>query len=160
MAQSFVLRTADMLRASFACALASTLVLAGVLGGCSGPGLEPPSSAAGFAPSSPVKDDDGNAGAPTKPPGTAPSPGAGAMPMPAPAPIEPGEGEQCSPDCGLRSCGSDGCGGSCGTCASGSLCGADGQCGCSTDCDAGECADDAGCGDECDACSRPVDAGL
>jgi hypothetical protein len=39
----------------------------------------------------------------------------------------------CAPACGGRSCGSDGCGGSCGSCADGDLCSADGQCISSTD---------------------------
>lgn len=35
----------------------------------------------------------------------------------------------CVPDCSTRSCGDDGCGGSCGTCGSGQLCEPDGTCG-------------------------------
>ncbi|MFT7624667.1 MAG: hypothetical protein ACI9WU_003856, partial [Myxococcota bacterium] len=34
----------------------------------------------------------------------------------------------CSPNCAGKTCGDDGCGGSCGTCADGQTCGGDGQC--------------------------------
>ena len=34
----------------------------------------------------------------------------------------------CTPDCGGKTCGDDGCGGSCGTCAAGETCGAGGTC--------------------------------
>ncbi len=42
--------------------------------------------------------------------------------------------EACTPSCSGRVCGSDGCGGSCGTCATGA-CNASGQCECQTDTD-------------------------
>jgi hypothetical protein len=34
----------------------------------------------------------------------------------------------CTPSCGTKVCGGDGCGGSCGTCAGGQTCGSDGTC--------------------------------
>ena len=41
-------------------------------------------------------------------------------------------GVACTPSCGGKQCGGDGCGGTCGTCASGQLCGASGTCAAST----------------------------
>jgi len=136
-----------MLRAPLALALAWILLISGALGGCTGPGLEPPHAALA-APKSPAKDTGANAGAAAKPPTRPMTPGAMSPPVPAES---AGDDDQCTPECGQRSCGSDGCGGSCGACAGGSVCGADGQC---------ECDDDAGCGDECDACAAPADAGV
>jgi C1A family cysteine protease len=37
-------------------------------------------------------------------------------------------GSGCTPNCGGKTCGSDGCGGSCGSCSSGQTCNASGQC--------------------------------
>jgi hypothetical protein len=69
----------------------------------------------------------------------------------APAPTE------CTPDCGTRTCGADGCGGSCGACALGEVCGVTGAClpACTPDCTTMTCGDD-GCGGSCGACSAPT----
>lgn len=57
----------------------------------------------------------------------------------------------CLPACEDKSCGEDGCGGSCGTCGAQSVC-ADGVCGpCTADCEGRECGSD-GCGSSCGAC--------
>lgn len=56
----------------------------------------------------------------------------------------------CVPDCEDRVCGSDGCGGSCGTCAGGAACDDQGLC-CIPNCEGQECGDD-GCGGSCGAC--------
>lgn len=42
--------------------------------------------------------------------------------------VGPGEDVVCVPECGRRQCGSDGCGGTCGTCSRGAVCTADGFC--------------------------------
>ena len=65
-------------------------------------------------------------------------------------PVESPRQRQCLPQCGERTCGSDDCGGSCGTCADGRTC-VVGQCICSPDCDRHECGDD-GCGGSCGRC--------
>ena len=63
--------------------------------------------------------------------------------------------EGCTPECTGKSCGSDGCGGSCGTCPDGGACDA-GVCGgCVPECGDAECGPD-GCGGSCGLC----DAGL
>ncbi len=54
---------------------------------------------------------------------------------------------RCVPACDGRACGDDGCGGSCGACAPGFACGADGRCACAgTACGAQACC---GAGDQC-----------
>jgi hypothetical protein len=57
----------------------------------------------------------------------------------------------CAPSCGGKVCGSDGCDGSCGTCASGT-CNSSGQCGCTPSCSGKQCGPD-GCGGTCGTCS-------
>ena len=57
----------------------------------------------------------------------------------------------CQPDCTDRHCGSDGCGGLCGTCSIGQECSPNGQCGCEPDCTLEQCGDD-GCGGLCGTC--------
>ncbi len=58
----------------------------------------------------------------------------------------------CTPDCFLKECGDDGCGGSCGTCPAGKTCDAFGQCvGCTPSCAGMQCGDD-GCGGSCGTC--------
>ena len=44
------------------------------------------------------------------------------------------ECEFCTPSCGTRQCGSNGCGGTCGTCPSGEVCGSAGMCEVDNDC--------------------------
>ena len=64
----------------------------------------------------------------------------------------------CQPNCEGKECGDDGCGGSCGACADGEECSADGQCvPCQPKCDGKECGDD-GCGGTCGDCptDKPV----
>ena len=58
----------------------------------------------------------------------------------------------CTPACSGRECGSDGCGGSCGTCPGGAPCKADGTCTCTPDCTGKACGDD-GCGGSCGDCA-------
>jgi hypothetical protein len=63
----------------------------------------------------------------------------------------------CFPSCAGKSCGSDGCGGSCGTCASGESC-QSGQCipgGCTSQCSGKECGSD-GCGGVCGSCGSEM----
>jgi len=64
----------------------------------------------------------------------------------------------CQVDCVSRSCGDDGCGGSCGTCAAG-VC-QSGQCvtTCAPDCTGKACGDD-GCGGSCGACAGVCQSG-
>ncbi len=64
----------------------------------------------------------------------------------------------CQPLCNGKQCGDDGCGGSCGTCPTGSGCSAEGECisGCMPNCAGKVCGDD-GCGGSCGTC--PTDAG-
>ena len=57
----------------------------------------------------------------------------------------------CIPDCTERECGPDGCGGTCGQCAEGALCLADGTCLCMPDCKGKECGND-GCDGNCGEC--------
>ncbi len=59
----------------------------------------------------------------------------------------------CTPDCGARECGADGCGGSCGTCDKGATCRA-GECvlqTCEPACEGKKCGSD-GCGGSCGIC--------
>ena len=59
----------------------------------------------------------------------------------------------CEADCQGKSCGDDGCGGTCGTCAGGENCNAAGQCeACVPACNGKECGAD-GCGGSCGACA-------
>ena len=61
---------------------------------------------------------------------------------------------ECTPACDGKACGDDGCGGSCGECAEGEACTADGACDalCIPDCSASTCGDD-GCGGSCGDCA-------
>ncbi|MBM4395068.1 MAG: hypothetical protein FJ087_05205 [Deltaproteobacteria bacterium] len=62
----------------------------------------------------------------------------------------------CVPRCSNRECGSDGCGGSCGTCGTGQVCQAtekgDRKC-CTPQCEGKNCGDD-GCGGSCGTCEE------
>lgn len=61
-------------------------------------------------------------------------------------------GCQCAPDCsGGKNCGSNGCSGSCGSCAPGSTCNG-GHCSCTPNCAGKQCGDN-GCGGSCGSCS-------
>jgi hypothetical protein len=60
--------------------------------------------------------------------------------------------EQCVPNCGGKSCGDDGCGGTCGTCTGGDKCSSSGQCVCTPSCSGKTCGDN-GCGGSCGTCS-------
>lgn len=58
----------------------------------------------------------------------------------------------CKGDCKGKTCGDDGCGGSCGTCATGKVCeNATGTCKCQPQCDGKSCGPD-GCGGTCGVC--------
>lgn len=57
----------------------------------------------------------------------------------------------CTPQCAGKMCGSDGCGGTCGTCASGQMCSLNSQCACVPACAGKQCGPD-GCGGTCGAC--------
>jgi hypothetical protein len=57
----------------------------------------------------------------------------------------------CEPACTGRQCGSDGCGGICGSCAPPDVCDAMGVCECPADCTGLECGSD-GCGGSCGTC--------
>lgn len=61
----------------------------------------------------------------------------------------------CVPQCSGKACGEDGCGGTCGTCAEGSSCTAEGQCVavCQPNCANKACGGD-GCGGSCGACAE------
>jgi hypothetical protein len=61
----------------------------------------------------------------------------------------------CIPSCQERECGDDGCGGTCGDCASGDYC-ADGKCLCHPECDNTECGTD-GCSGVCGECADAND---
>jgi hypothetical protein len=63
-------------------------------------------------------------------------------------------GTSCTPSCGSKICGDDGCGGSCGTCASGKSCTSAGQCvaACTPSCSGKSCGSD-GCGGTCGTCA-------
>ncbi|MCA9647616.1 MAG: hypothetical protein H6718_19250 [Polyangiaceae bacterium] len=59
---------------------------------------------------------------------------------------------QCNPDCsGGRNCGSNGCGGVCGTCSGNSTC-SSGHCTCTPSCAGKQCGDN-GCGGDCGPCT-------
>ena len=61
----------------------------------------------------------------------------------------------CAPQCEGRSCGDDGCGGSCGQCQGGSMCNDVGQCintGCESECGGLSCGPDPRCGVSCGVC--------
>lgn len=58
----------------------------------------------------------------------------------------------CQPSCAAKECGTNGCGGSCGTCPQGSVCSDQGSCVCVPQCQGKECGGD-GCGGECGQCS-------
>jgi uncharacterized protein YkwD len=60
----------------------------------------------------------------------------------------------CTPSCGARECGDDGCGGSCGACGAGETCNASGACvaSCMPSCSGRACGDD-GCGGSCGTCA-------
>jgi hypothetical protein len=63
----------------------------------------------------------------------------------------------CNPACSGKQCGDDGCGGSCGSCSSGTSCSASGTCvaptpSCTPACSGKQCGDD-GCGGSCGSCS-------
>ncbi len=57
----------------------------------------------------------------------------------------------CVPACDGKACGSDGCGGSCGSCEDDQSCTLQGQCVCQPDCAGKQCGDD-GCGGSCGSC--------
>lgn len=60
----------------------------------------------------------------------------------------------CTPSCGDRECGGNGCGGSCGSCGLGTTC--DGsRCVCKPSCEDKQCGDD-GCGGSCGSCQDPM----
>ena len=65
-----------------------------------------------------------------------------------------GDGAACTPSCGTKVCGTDGCGGSCGSCAAGKSCNTAGQCvaGCTPNCVGKECGSN-GCGGSCGSCN-------
>ncbi len=83
-----------------------------------------------------------------------PACGGGASTEPADGGLDADGG--CAPDCALRECGDDGCGGSCGGCDAdaGEVCvEASGQCvACTPDCTGLECGLDPVCGSACGAC--------
>jgi len=58
----------------------------------------------------------------------------------------------CTPQCSGKNCGSDGCGGTCGTCTSGQTCSLSSQCGCAPQCAGKRCGPDA-CGGSCGMCA-------
>ncbi len=65
--------------------------------------------------------------------------------------------EACTPSCAGKTCGADGCGGSCGDCEAGARCGAQGACvACTPSCEGKTCGDD-GCGGSCGVCPTPTD---
>jgi len=57
----------------------------------------------------------------------------------------------CTPACTGKTCGPDGCGGSCGTCTAPSTCGSSGTCVCTPACSGKSCGPD-GCGGSCGTC--------
>jgi hypothetical protein len=63
------------------------------------------------------------------------------------------QSSSCTPACGSKVCGSDGCGGSCGTCPTGQSCSSAGQCTstCTPACGSKVCGSD-GCGGSCGTC--------
>ena len=66
-----------------------------------------------------------------------------------------GDGKTCTtcvPTCAGKKCGSDGCGGQCGTCSASTACNGGGQCVCQPACAGKQCGGD-GCGGSCGSCS-------
>ncbi len=64
----------------------------------------------------------------------------------------------CLPSCSGRTCGDDGCGGSCGSCSQALTCTPDGQCiqaTCTPDCVGAACGDD-GCSGSCGTCAKTL----
>ncbi|HEY2732946.1 MAG TPA: DUF4215 domain-containing protein, partial [Polyangiales bacterium] len=62
----------------------------------------------------------------------------------------------CAPSCSGKQCGSDGCGGTCGTCTTaGTSCNASGQCACVPNCSGKQCGSD-GCGGTCGTCGSSL----
>ena len=59
--------------------------------------------------------------------------------------------QECTPECEGLQCGSDGCGGICGTCPAGFECDVHGYCLCAPQCDGKACGPD-GCGGQCGFC--------
>jgi DNA-binding beta-propeller fold protein YncE/predicted outer membrane lipoprotein len=57
----------------------------------------------------------------------------------------------CTRSCSGKQCGSDGCGGSCGSCSGNRTCNGQGQCVCNPNCRGKTCGDD-GCGGSCGSC--------
>ena len=57
----------------------------------------------------------------------------------------------CTPRCSGKTCGDDGCGGTCGTCAAGTRCSSAGTCACTPSCSNRVCGAD-GCGGTCGTC--------
>jgi hypothetical protein len=57
----------------------------------------------------------------------------------------------CTPSCGGKQCGADGCGGMCGSCPAGTSCDGSGQCVCTPSCGGRQCGGD-GCGGSCGSC--------
>lgn len=94
-------------------------------------------------------------------PGTASRPDAGGGSIeggsrdagtPATPPSTPGNPTpSCTPRCSGKVCGPDGCGGSCGSCASGTACDGSGRCVCVPRCEGKVCGSD-GCGGTCGSC--------
>ncbi|MSP60273.1 MAG: hypothetical protein EXR72_08015 [Myxococcales bacterium] len=66
----------------------------------------------------------------------------------------------CVPQCSARNCGSDACGGTCGTCGQGFTCNGAGSCtqGCSPSCNGKSCGSD-GCGGSCGSCGKGFTCG-
>jgi subtilisin family serine protease len=63
----------------------------------------------------------------------------------------------CTPSCSGKQCGSDGCGGSCGTCTSPATCNASFQCvTCTPNCSGRVCGPDPVCGSSCGTCTSPA----
>ena len=60
----------------------------------------------------------------------------------------------CTPNCGGKQCGPDGCGGLCGECPDGAPCDDAGQCPCQPKCTGKECGPD-NCGGLCGTCTEP-----
>ena len=72
-------------------------------------------------------------------------------------PIKLDKGGPCTPQCGGRVCGPDGCGGSCGGCTPPTFCNTYGQCtnNCTPNCAGRQCGGD-GCGGTCGSCAPPT----
>jgi hypothetical protein len=97
-----------------------------------------------------VPDEDGSADAgTTADAGTSGRTDAGTQTPGGPISQPPGNG--CVPQCKGKTCGSDGCGGACGTCPNGKMCNTAGQCICVPQCNGKACGSD-GCGGTCGTC--------